>query len=199
VRVGDGTVEQFLEQIRQDRRAGPYRPQPVLRVYSPKPHGGQRPLGMPPVRDWVVPQACKLVVEPIFEADCQNTAYGFRPHRSPAALAPGGSTPQRSAGDAADPAGAQSGSGGTGPMAADRGGVCARWGAYTSYKVAKRVIEFSTSIPRTALRPQYGAGFLGAPLQTVRPSDTPTLQEQGDRRGTSSLTTHPNARGSRHV
>jgi hypothetical protein len=75
----------------------------------------------------------------------------------------------------------------------------ARAADYTSYNVAKRVIEFSTSIPRTGLRPQYGAGFLGVPIQTVWPSDTPTRREQGDRRGTSSITTQPNARGSRHV
>jgi group II intron reverse transcriptase/maturase len=75
-------VEQFLEQIRQDLRAGTYRPQPVLRVHIPKPDRGQRPLGILTVRDRVVQQACKLVIEPIFEANFQNTSYGFRPKRS---------------------------------------------------------------------------------------------------------------------
>lgn len=75
-------VEQFLEHIRQDLMAGPYRPQPVRRVHIPKPDGGQRPVGIPTVRDRVVQQACKVVIEPIFEANFQDTSYGFRPKRS---------------------------------------------------------------------------------------------------------------------
>jgi hypothetical protein len=48
----------------------------------PKPDGGERPLGIPTVRDPVVQQAAKLVLEPIFEADFEPNAYGYRPGRS---------------------------------------------------------------------------------------------------------------------
>ncbi len=75
-------VEEFLQGLADDVRANRYRPQPVLRVYIPKVDGRQRPLGIPTVRDRVVQQACKLVIEPVFEANFQDCSYGFRPKRS---------------------------------------------------------------------------------------------------------------------
>ncbi len=74
--------EEWLKGLRQELRARSYQPQPVRRVMIPKPGGGERPLGIPTIRDRVVQTAAKLVLEPIFEADLEPSAYGYRPKRS---------------------------------------------------------------------------------------------------------------------
>jgi len=73
---------EWLAAIRKDLVAKTYRPAPVRRVMIPKPGGGERPLGIPPIRDRVVQTAAKLVLEPIFEADLDPAAHGYRPGRS---------------------------------------------------------------------------------------------------------------------
>jgi RNA-directed DNA polymerase len=75
-------LEEWLAALREDLVAKTYRPQPVRRVMIPKPGGGERPLGIPTIRDRVVQSAAKLVLEPIFEADFEDSAYGYRPGRS---------------------------------------------------------------------------------------------------------------------
>jgi RNA-directed DNA polymerase len=75
-------LEEWLSDTRKDLIEKTYRPAPVRRVMIPKPGGnGERPLGIPTIRDRTVQAAAKLVLEPIFEADLDPSAYGYRPRR----------------------------------------------------------------------------------------------------------------------
>src|SRR6201997_4645529 len=74
-------LEEWLAGLREELISKTYRPDPVRRVMIPKPGGGERPLGIPTIRDRVVQTAAKLVLEPIFEADFEDSAYGYRPRR----------------------------------------------------------------------------------------------------------------------
>lgn len=82
------TVERFkkdcqnrLLAVNEQLKASTYQPSPVKRVWIDKPGGGQRPLGVPTVKDRVVQNALRMVIEPIFENTFAEHSYGFRPRR----------------------------------------------------------------------------------------------------------------------
>lgn len=75
-------LAEWLTRLGQELREERYVPAPVRRVLIPKAGGGKRPLGIPTIRDRVAQTAAKLVLEPIFEADFEASAHGYRPRRS---------------------------------------------------------------------------------------------------------------------
>ena len=75
-------LEEWLSGIREELHSKTYLPEAVRRVMIPKPGGGERPLGIPTIKDRVVQTATKLVIEPIVEADLEPNTYGYRPKRN---------------------------------------------------------------------------------------------------------------------
>ena len=77
----DKNKEALIQNICYEMENERYEPQPAKRVYIPKSNGGKRPLGIPTLKDRVVQQVVKLIIEPIFESNFLDCSIGFRPNR----------------------------------------------------------------------------------------------------------------------
>ena len=77
----DEHLEANLQAITEELQSETCTPSPVRRVYIPKPNGKTRPLGIPSIKDRIVQEALRMVLEPIFEADFSAYSFGFRPTR----------------------------------------------------------------------------------------------------------------------
>jgi RNA-directed DNA polymerase len=71
-----------LRELRVSLKSQSFNPRPVRRTYIPKGDGRERPLGIPAIKDRIVQEALRMVLEPIYETDFSDDSYGFRPNRS---------------------------------------------------------------------------------------------------------------------
>jgi group II intron reverse transcriptase/maturase len=75
-------LEENIRQLSQQLDSETYDPDPTRRVLIPKGNGERRPLSIPTVRDRIVQEALRMLLEPIYESDFSDQSFGFRPGRS---------------------------------------------------------------------------------------------------------------------
>ena len=75
-------LEENMKDLMQGLKSQSFDPRPVRRTYIPKGDGRERPLGIPTIKDRIVQEALRMVLEPIYETDFSQYSFGFRPGRS---------------------------------------------------------------------------------------------------------------------
>ncbi|WP_449245328.1 CRISPR-associated endonuclease Cas1, partial [Desulfobacca acetoxidans] len=74
-----------LEDLRQALQAGNYTPEPHQRIKVPKLDGSGelRPLSLPTIKDKIVQEAVRRIIEPLFEPEFLPCSYAYRPGQGP--------------------------------------------------------------------------------------------------------------------
>lgn len=71
-------LTQEVTMLEEQLKQGTYRANLVRRTYISKPNGGQRPLGIPTIRDKLLQTTCSKILESIYEPKFYATRYGYR-------------------------------------------------------------------------------------------------------------------------
>lgn len=78
----DGITAGSLERLSEELKREKFDFKPERRTHIPKTDGRQRPLRIPSIRDRIVQQAMREVLEAIYEPEFRNSSHGYRPGRS---------------------------------------------------------------------------------------------------------------------
>lgn len=78
----EGKEEEFIKEIQEELKGQTYKPSGLREIEIPKANGKKRLLRIPTIKDRVVQMAIKIIIEPIFEADFEDSSYGYRPKKS---------------------------------------------------------------------------------------------------------------------
>ena len=74
-------LSENLDSLAKELKSQSFDPKPVRRTYIPKGDDEERPLGIPTIKDRIVQEALRMVLEPIWESNFSDHSFGFRPNR----------------------------------------------------------------------------------------------------------------------